>query len=53
MTDVELLGIGLTILGLVASIFFGVKSLKKRQSQRIKNNSVGIQSGRDTKINDR
>ena len=53
MTNIELLGIGLGVLGLILSVYFGMKAIGNRQSQRTGKGSIGIQSGRDTKINDR
>lgn len=50
--SIEIWGIVLAVIGLVASVYFGMKALKTRKSQRqnVRNGSVGIQSGRDTKI---
>jgi hypothetical protein len=48
--------LGLAILGIAISVFFGVvglQTVKKRkisQKQKTGNNSVNIQSGRDTRV---
>lgn len=51
MGNVELLGIGMGIIGLALTVYFGVKSLGARQSLKSKGKGITIQSGRDTKIN--
>lgn len=47
----------LAILGILIAVIFGVWGAKKvwknRQSQSVKNSSIGIQAGRDVKINRR
>ena len=49
------LDLGLTLLGVAIVVLgggaFAIKTIKKRtQAQSVKDGSVGIQSGRDTKI---
>jgi len=52
VTNVELLGAGLAIVGVVFAVYYGQKALKSRRSQRqrVRKGGVGIQSGRDTTI---
>ena len=52
--DPTTLGIILAVVGIAVSAYFGLrKSKSKSQHQITKDKSVAIQSGRDTKINDR
>lgn len=53
MTEVELLGVLLAVFGIAISVYFGIKALGARQVQKTKSNSISIQSGRDSKINDK
>lgn len=48
----EDVGIGLGALGIVLTIYFGLRAVSKKRSQRQKvgENSTAIQSGRDTNI---
>jgi hypothetical protein len=52
--DATTWGIILAVLGITVSIYFGLKSVRsKSQRQSARDNSVAIQSGRDTTINER
>lgn len=51
MTNIEFLGIALAVLGIGVSVYFGVKFIGSRQSQKTGAGSVNIQSGRDTNLN--
>lgn len=53
MSNVEMLGIALAIAGVIVSIYFGLRALGSRQVQKAKGSGINIQSGGDTKINDR
>jgi hypothetical protein len=52
MSNFDLLITLLAIVGLLLTVYFGMKALgvRKSQKQSVKGSSVGIQSGRDTKI---
>lgn len=52
MTTVELVGIGLALTGIGVSVYYGVKAVKTRKSQKqsVTKGAIGIQSGRDTRI---
>jgi hypothetical protein len=46
----EMIGIGLGVLGVILTIYYGAKGAAKKRSQRQKvgSNSKAVQSGRDT-----
>jgi hypothetical protein len=48
----EEVGIGLAVIGVLLTIYFGVREASKKLSlrQKVGKNSVAIQSGRDTSI---
>lgn len=51
MSNIELLGIGLTIFFGAIGLWLGVRAAKKRsQRQTVIGSGTAIQSGRDTKI---
>jgi hypothetical protein len=53
MTDAELLGIALGVIGIALTVYYGAKALTSASNQKQKggSNSINIQSGRDTNIN--
>ena len=53
MSKIELIGIALGVIGIILTIYFGIKTLSTKQFQKTGKNSVNIQSGRDTNLNDR
>jgi H+/gluconate symporter-like permease len=44
------LGITITVIGIIAGLFFAKQVRKRKQSQNVSGGSTAIQSGRDTKI---
>lgn len=51
VTNIELLGIGLTVFFGVIALVVGVRAVKKRsQNQSVKGGGAAVQSGRDTNI---
>ena len=53
-TALAIIGVVLGLVGLALTIYYGIKSTnarrERRQNQKVRDGSVGIQSGRDTNI---
>jgi hypothetical protein len=50
MSNVELLGIGITVVFGIAALVLGVRAVNKRSQSQTVEGGTGIQSGRDTNI---
>jgi hypothetical protein len=50
MSNVELLGIGVTVIFGIAALVWGVRAAKKRSQTQTVKGGTGIQSGRDTNV---